>query len=235
MKGPHLEPKTIVCSKWGNYYNHEHVNNLYAMVKRNITPPFRFICFTDNPDKIHNEIEVVTDIDKRLKGWWLKVSYFKNPLLNIEGQVLALDLDLVIVDNIDCLFEYSKFDFVMLQNRPSWGSGIMRFCANQYPYIYDTFKTHKVGKAINNLEQDFKSHRFWGDQDWISHCLRERYVDVKTWKKEWVPRVSPIIKEANGYEVTIPKDAKILVFAGRRHEPSRYRGFLKKWWHSEDI
>jgi hypothetical protein len=34
-------PKQIVCVKWGTLYGPEYVNRLYAMVKRNITGPFR--------------------------------------------------------------------------------------------------------------------------------------------------------------------------------------------------
>lgn len=40
--------KTIVCLKWGNtLYSPEWVNRLYRGVKRHLTPPFNFVCFTD--------------------------------------------------------------------------------------------------------------------------------------------------------------------------------------------
>ena len=42
----------VVCMKWGTMYGPEYVNNLYHMVKRNLTPPFRFVCFTDNGEGI---------------------------------------------------------------------------------------------------------------------------------------------------------------------------------------
>ncbi len=34
----------IICMKWGDKYGAEYVNKLYAMVKRNITIPFQFVC-----------------------------------------------------------------------------------------------------------------------------------------------------------------------------------------------
>ena len=42
------EVANIVCMKWGNAYGADYVNRLYNMVKRNMTRPFRFICFTDH-------------------------------------------------------------------------------------------------------------------------------------------------------------------------------------------
>ena len=49
--------KQIICIKWGTKYGADYVNKLYGMVSRNITPPFRFVCFTDNTDGILPEVE----------------------------------------------------------------------------------------------------------------------------------------------------------------------------------
>ena len=38
----------ILCMKWGTKYGPEYVNRIYAMVARNLTPPFQVICFTDD-------------------------------------------------------------------------------------------------------------------------------------------------------------------------------------------
>ena len=40
--------KKILCIKWGTRYGPEYVNRIYAMVARNLTPPFQVICFTDD-------------------------------------------------------------------------------------------------------------------------------------------------------------------------------------------
>ena len=40
--------KQVICISWGPKYGAPYVNRLYAMVARNLTPPFSFTCFTDD-------------------------------------------------------------------------------------------------------------------------------------------------------------------------------------------
>ena len=42
--------KQVICISWGTKYGAPYVNRLYAMVARNLTPPFSFTCFTDNAE-----------------------------------------------------------------------------------------------------------------------------------------------------------------------------------------
>ena len=46
----------IVCVKWGTKYGPEYVNVLRAMIKRNLSLPHRFICFTDNKTGLNADI-----------------------------------------------------------------------------------------------------------------------------------------------------------------------------------
>ncbi len=48
--------KQVLCIKWGDRYGAEYVNRIYAMVERNITPPFRVICFTEDNTGIREEV-----------------------------------------------------------------------------------------------------------------------------------------------------------------------------------
>jgi len=101
----------IICMKWGNKYGAEYVNRLYGMVSRNLTLPFKFICFTENSKGIHPSVEIYPlpslglpeNIPER---GWLKLATFQNPLSDLKGTALFLDLDVVIVGNIDCFFEF---------------------------------------------------------------------------------------------------------------------------------
>ena len=38
----------FACVFYGDKYTFKYVENLYNMVERNLTSPYRFICFTDN-------------------------------------------------------------------------------------------------------------------------------------------------------------------------------------------
>ena len=49
--------KIIICMKWGTKFGAGYVNRLYAMAQRNITGPFRLVCFTDITEGLRKEVE----------------------------------------------------------------------------------------------------------------------------------------------------------------------------------
>jgi len=111
-----MQPVNIICIKWGKKYGSDYVNTLYSMVSRNISLPYRFVCFTDDAEGIRDEVEVkpipeigFEDFDQR-KPWtfahgWLKLTCFADPLYDLQGPTLFLDLDIVIVGSLDEFFE----------------------------------------------------------------------------------------------------------------------------------
>ncbi|MCK5450906.1 MAG: glycosyltransferase, partial [Candidatus Omnitrophica bacterium] len=110
-----MNPVNIVCMKWGTKYGPEYVNILYNMVKRNITLPFRFICMTDIKEGINKEIEIsaLPGFREPAKEYlrycraWRKLALFDKEVLDLKGKLMFLDLDILILDNIDCFFTYS--------------------------------------------------------------------------------------------------------------------------------
>ena len=52
--------KQIICIKWGTKFGPEFVNGLHGMISRNITPPFRLYCFTDDGAGLHPDIAIPT-------------------------------------------------------------------------------------------------------------------------------------------------------------------------------
>ena len=52
------DPINIICMKWGDKYGADYVNRLYGMVNRNLTLPFNFVCFTENPEGIHSNVKI---------------------------------------------------------------------------------------------------------------------------------------------------------------------------------
>jgi hypothetical protein len=82
---------SVVCLNVGSKYSERDVVNLYQMVKRNTTYAFNFTCIRD---------EVVPTV-------WNKLLYFGN-VFEFESEVcVAFDLDIVIRDNIDTLFNWA--------------------------------------------------------------------------------------------------------------------------------
>ena len=58
--------KQVVCVKWGTGYGAEYVNRLYGMVSRQITPPFRLVCLTDDRNGIRNRSRMLRPARARL-------------------------------------------------------------------------------------------------------------------------------------------------------------------------
>ena len=94
----------VVCIKWGTKYGPEYVNILYAMVKRNITIPHKFVCITDDPTDLTPGIHILPMQESIVEGWWHKLTLFKPTIGDLTGRILFLDLDVIITGNIDCFF-----------------------------------------------------------------------------------------------------------------------------------
>ena len=93
----------VICLKWGDKFNHEHVNRLYKMVCKNLNDDFNFICYTENSNNINSNITIRSLPDYDLEKWWWKLTLFKYPA---ENMTLFLDLDIVIQKNITHLKKY---------------------------------------------------------------------------------------------------------------------------------
>lgn len=113
--------KQVICISWGTKYGAPFINRLYAMVERNITPPFTFTCFTDNREGLNPNILCedlppldVQQMPTNTLGIWSKGRLWGPKLGSLKGPVLFLDLDLVIVSSLDVFFEYGEPEDVIL-------------------------------------------------------------------------------------------------------------------------
>ena len=75
------------------------------MVQRQLSLPHRFVCVTEDSTGIDSVIETLPLKKDRFKTQgYTKLQLFLNPLHDIQGQILFLDLDTVILNSIDDLF-----------------------------------------------------------------------------------------------------------------------------------
>ena len=220
----------VLCMKWGTKYPAKYVNVLYAMVKRNLTKPFRFICLTDDKKGLHNDIDVFDIPSLALNNGpergWDKLTSFISPFYDITGTVLFLDLDVVIVDNIDSFFE-EEGDFLIIRDWVLDGvignSSVYRYEAGKYLDILEYFKENysTIIKQYRN-EQAYLSYyvqqhyqlSYWPD----TWCKSFKYHCVEKFPKQWF--VAP--KKAEG--------AKIIVFHGNPNPPDAIEGVNSKWY-----
>lgn len=209
--------KQIVCIHWGTQYGPAYVNRLYAMVARNITPPFRFVCFCDDPNGMREEIEcfelppINCDIPKTRKGIWPKSRLWNKQLADLQGPFLFMDIDLVITGNLDGFFEYGDPDDVILSHNPS----------NPLERLGQTSVYRApVGKLFPLLE------RFERDPLAVieEYTFEQRYVTrnapggIKLWPKSWVRHFRRHCRRPFPLNYMLQakrhSDAKIVIFPG---------------------
>ena len=124
------------------------------MVKRNTSFNFNFICFTDDPVGIKQHQESHIDVrplpHKGLNHWWNRMALFKKGVLT--GPCINIDLDVVIHDNIDELFELDdsfymvkgkKFACRLLGMFEGYNDCVVKFNADKHNFMWEKFIKHK--------------------------------------------------------------------------------------------
>ena len=202
----------VVCLKYGDKYSAEYVNKLYSMVKRNLTIPFEFVCFTENSEGIDSEIRVEPlKVQSGITGWWYKPMFFDKQF-PLKGTILFFDLDVIIFENIDKLFRFQPGKFCIIRDFTrhqikDWSkmnSSVFRLETGSLSYVYDNF--------MSNVKLHTK--RFHGDQDFIYSQVQK---DFCFWPDEWIQsykwemRGKPPTSRVNGVRNFVkPGEPKIL-------------------------
>lgn len=214
----------IVCLKWGDKYPAEYVNRLYRMVAKHCSLSFQFHCMTEDNQGLGDNINVLDlIIEPGLKGWWYKLQLFKPDFYGLSGQVVFLDLDVVITDSIDELLTYAANDFVIikdLQKGKIYNSSVFKFKLGTQTHVWERFVSDK--EAI--------MARMHGDQDWISECVDNATLwpkgSVVSFKKECNSRAKRSyglignglryfgFLQAKGHAIP-PAESKIVYFHGK--------------------
>jgi hypothetical protein len=147
------------------------------MIKRHLTLPYTFYCVTDDAHDLHPDINcVMLPENYKFEGWWCKPYIFKYNLFDPNNQVnFYIDLDMVIVDNINCFMLHEPGNFIGLRNfiylrsgykkQKTLGSGILRWQNNSLSMIYD--RLNRDASIIDS---------FPGDQEYIWHYYRDRML-----------------------------------------------------------
>lgn len=208
-----MKTVNVICIKWGDRYPAHYVNKLHSMVKKNLTLKHRFVCLTEESEGLDSKIEVIPIPDiyvrpDRRNSPWRKISMCARKLGDLSGKTLFLDLDLIIVDNIDCFFTYSD-TFSIIENWTQLGRGI----GNSSVYCFE------IGKHFDVLEY-FGEHadeiyeKYGNSQTYLS----KKIGDINFWPEQWCRsfKFHSIPKGINRFfkPPSIPDGCRILVFHG---------------------
>jgi hypothetical protein len=207
--------KQVICISWGTKYGAPFINRLYAMVARNITPPFTFTCFTDNRIGLHPEIlcEDLPPLDVEMpvntRGIWPKARLWGEKLGSLKGPVLFLDLDLVIVSSLDDFFEIGDpDDVVMAKNQTTplerlGQTSLFRFPVGKLVPLQQKFRADPQGVADTfRYEQRFVSRNAPGGvtffpRRWVLHFRQDC---------RWPFPLNYVLAPR------LPKDARVVIF-----------------------
>jgi hypothetical protein len=224
--------KQVICITWGPKYGPRYVNRLYAMVARNITPPFTFTCFCDSPDGIRPEVrtEPLPPLDVEMptgtEGIWPKARLWGRELGPLTGPVLFMDLDMVVTGNLDGFFAQGAPEDVILARNQSTPferlgqTSIFRFPVGKLTPLQDRFRADPQAIAdAYRFEQRFVTREapggisFW-PQGWVRHFRRD------------CVRAFPL-----NYALApkLPPDARVVIFPGGVLPPHAIAGQWGKY------
>ncbi|ENU31008.1 glycosyltransferase [Acinetobacter sp. NIPH 1852] len=226
------EENIILCMKWGTKYGAEYVNRLYNMVKRHLTLPFKMVCLTDRTEGIDPNVQCfpIPPLDLPAgapERGWNKLSTFEPDLYGLKGNALFLDLDVVIIDNIDCFFQESGEFLVIHDWKRPWrvtgNSSVYRFKLGAFSGILPYFR--------ENFDEI--SHKFRNEQEYLSWFVHKE-GKLSYWNKEWCKsyKYHCLRKVPFAYfqPPIKPKGAKIIIFHGEINPPDAVSGGGGKWY-----
>lgn len=168
----------------------EYVNKLRSMVRRCAPVDHEFVCLTDSADELPyiDCIKIPTPPPGRF-AWWAKLELFNKAHARLRDcRILYLDLDVLLVDSLDAIINYSLTAMsIVPDGAPNFvgkdgkkvvkrfNSSVMCWIAGHFDFLYDDW-TPDV------------ADRLWGDQDWIG----EKVAYASVMPLEWFPRISQV-------------------------------------------
>jgi len=152
---------TVCCVQAGNYLDRGqlYVERLARGVARHLKTPYRFICFTDDPEPYAAGIEQHPLPHPGLVGWMNKIALFKPNVFAAGERVLYLDLDTLITGSLDDIARDSlSGKLTMLEDLlfpKQLGSGVMVWRAGCVGQIWQHYVDAGYPAHVPNGDQGF--------------------------------------------------------------------------------
>ena len=234
--------QTIICMKWGVAYPSFYVNRLWRAIKRNTERETRLICYTDDSSGIDSDIITVSlpnitvpDITHRTRKWipGIKLSLFRGDLTDgtnlLSGDILFLDLDIVITGCIDHFFDYapgrfciandwtSRYKFINGVFQRAGNTSVYRFPFGQHSYVYDNF----VSNSDDIVE------RYTRSQEYVTSMVSDKLFWPRRWCVSFRRNLLPVWPLNFIFAARLPVSALIVAFAGHPNQVIASKG---GWW-----
>lgn len=216
------EPRVILSMKWGTLYPAIYVNVLYRACRAHLAGNFRFVCLTDDATGLAPGIEPlpIPDIgctpEHYRRGAWPKLSVFLNPLHDLAGRAVFIDLDVVILGDLAPFFALEGPLFGVgggpdwrhgkVPTAPTLNTSVFGFTLGSQSHISDNFSANPA-KALAN---------YGNEQQFAEGTARE----WAPWPDPWVISYKRHIRRKSLLAPLlgphpVPKGARIVAFHGK--------------------
>ena len=217
--------------KWGTKYGPDYVNRLHRMIAKNIERDFQITCFTDDGNGIDPDVRVMPLLPLGLpeglpERGWNKLATLAEGIGGLQGQVVFLDLDVVITGSLDDFFELPG-EFLIIRDskfrtKPIGNSSVYRFEIGRFASVLDDF--------VKNF--DWVRKNFRNEQAYLSYAIH-KLGHLQFWPDGWCPSfkyhcMKPwpmgLFKDPE-----LPAGAKIVIFHGHPLPDEAINGVTTKW------
>jgi hypothetical protein len=225
----------VICMKWGSKFPASDVNQLYRMVRRNLSGECAFWCVTDDAQGLLPEIQPlalpeVPVVGHRNDHGWRKLALFAPTLGGPVGKTLYLDLDVAITASLEPFFAHPGGFHIIKDYRPvrfrnhfTGNSSVFRYAAGTLADVFPDIV--QLGEAI--------MRRYRNEQEYLSDFMRRR-GDLAYWPREWCVSfkhdcVRPL-PMGLWSAPRLPVGARVVVFHGRPKPSDAVAGTGSKWY-----
>ncbi len=234
----------VITIKWGTLYGANYVNRLRSSIERNLSLPFRFVCFTDYADQIDHRVETyplppisIPQVPTRSSNW-RKLGLYRSGIGDLEGSCLYLDLDIVVVGPVDDFFSFSPGSMCavrewiqphrkVIARRPAeYNTSVFRFEAGTTQKIIERFED-EGGRILSEFRRE---------QQFVTDTVKER---IQAWPSRWVVSFKRHCLPAFPLNLiktpALPSSAKIVAFHGHPNPDQAASGYRHGPWHRKCV
>ena len=226
--------QAVICMRWGDRYPASYVNCLWSMIQRNTARQTRLICYTDDPSGIDPAISTFPlpeiQLPERVANKpWRKIALWRSDLEGVSGNVLFLDLDVVITGSIDGFFDFApEATYCVIDNWTQMGkrignTSVYRFRVGAHPLIFQTLQD----------DPEYALQRFPNSQTYISRTISGMAFWPTAWCVSFKHTLMPAWPLNFLQDTPLPETAKIVCFTGKPDPDEARDGLWPAPWYKK--
>lgn len=210
---PRYKKVDIVTFAWGEWFGRreEYLIKLRNMLDRNLTVPYTLNCLTDRVRYKVDGVKMKPIQSPLTKGNLRKLAIF-NPAYNFD-KIFALDLDVVILDNIDEIVNFNKSSIMA---RAAFKTQKKIWKPDGDMHLINMTKSHKarVWNFIRRQGSLIDMRTKGAERLFYEYFWRSLFPDIRYLQKEYPGKVRSYKQDNINKTCSVPRGTKIVTFHG---------------------